>query len=49
MFDTAEVLEADAIIRESAEAGAAEVLIGTTSHCHGALTRLVIGAAASEG
>jgi len=49
MFDTVEVLEADAIIRESAGAGAAEVLIATTSHCHGALTRLVIGPAAPKG
>lgn len=49
MFDTAEVLEADAVIRESAENGPAEVLIGTTSHCHGALTRLVIGPSATQG
>ena len=49
MFDTAEVLEADAIVRESGERGPAEVLIGTTSHCHGALTRLVIGPLVSEG
>ena len=42
MFDTAEVIEADAIVRHLGEAGG-EVIIGTTSHCHGALTRLVIG------
>jgi hypothetical protein len=42
MFDTAEVIAADATVREAAADSAAEVLIGTTSHCHGALTRLVI-------
>jgi hypothetical protein len=43
MFDTAEVVEADTRIGAAGDAGAAEVLIGTVSHCHGALTRLVIG------
>jgi hypothetical protein len=43
MFDTAEVLAGDTTIREAAEDDAASVLIGTVSHCHGALTRLVIG------
>jgi hypothetical protein len=43
MFDTVEVVDADARIAEAGLAGAAEVLIGTVSHCHGALTRLVIG------
>jgi len=43
MFDTAEVVDADARIATAGSAGAAEVLIGTLSHCHGALTRLVIG------
>jgi hypothetical protein len=43
MFDTAEVVDADARIAAAGDAGQAEVLIGTTSHCHGALTRLVIG------
>jgi hypothetical protein len=45
MFDTAEVVEADARIAAAGDAGAAEVMIGTVSHCHGALTRLVIGPA----
>lgn len=43
MFDTAEVVEADTRIGAAGDAGDAEVLIGTVSHCHGALTRLVIG------
>lgn len=43
MFDTAEVIEADAIVRTAGDTGAADVIVGTTSHCHGALTRLVIG------
>ena len=43
MFDTAEVVDADARIAAAGDAGAAEVMIGTVSHCHGALTRLVIG------
>lgn len=42
MFDTAEVIDADARIAAAGDAGAAEVMIGTVSHCHGALTRLVI-------
>lgn len=42
MFETAEVVAADAVIRNAGEAGRAEVIIGTASHCHGALTRLVI-------
>lgn len=43
MFDTAEVVDADTRIAAAGDAGAAEVMIGTVSHCHGALTRLVIG------
>jgi hypothetical protein len=42
MFDTAEVIVADERIRAAGERGAADVIIGTVSHCHGALTRLVI-------
>ena len=42
MFDTAEVIDADARIAAAGDAGTAEILIGTVSHCHGALTRLVI-------
>lgn len=47
MFDTREVVAADALIARAGASGAAEVVIGTVSHCHGALTRLCIGAAAS--
>lgn len=42
MFDTAEVIAADALIGSSAATSGAEFVIGTVSHCHGALTRLVI-------
>jgi hypothetical protein len=49
MFDTAEVLAADAIIRKGGDTGASEIIVGTTSHCHGALTRLVIGPRVPKG
>jgi hypothetical protein len=42
MFETAEVIGADSIIRQAGDHGAAEVIIGTASHCHGALTRLLV-------
>lgn len=42
MFDTAEVVAADAKIQAAGERGPGDVIIGTVSHCHGALTRLVI-------
>ena len=42
MFDTAEVIAADAVVRDAGGKGRAEVIIGTASHCHGALTRLVV-------
>jgi len=42
MFETAEVVAADAVIRDAGDRGNAEVIIGTASHCHGALTRLVV-------
>jgi hypothetical protein len=42
MFDTADVLAADERIRAAASEGNADVIIGTVSHCHGALTRLTI-------
>lgn len=44
MFDTADVLAADRLVAEAGTRGAAEVLIGTVSHCHGALNVLGIGA-----
>lgn len=43
MFDVREVVAADAAVRAAGEAGEAAVLVGTMSHCHGALNRLVIG------
>ena len=43
MFDTADVIAGDALVQSAAAAGAAEVLVGTVSHCHGALTVLAIG------
>jgi hypothetical protein len=43
MFDTAEVIDADRRIAAAGERGEADVIIGTVSHCHGALTRLLIG------
>jgi hypothetical protein len=48
MFDTAEVLAADDRILAAGAAGTADVIIGTVSHCHGALTRLTIGAATRD-
>jgi hypothetical protein len=42
MFDTSEVLDADRRIAAAGAQGNADVIIGTVSHCHGALTRLVI-------
>jgi hypothetical protein len=44
MFDTHDVIAGDALVQRAAAAGAAEVLVGTVSHCHGALTVLAIGA-----
>ena len=49
MFDTAEVLAADAIVRAGGDAGECDVVLATTSHCHGAITRLVIGPPTVEG
>jgi hypothetical protein len=48
MFDTAEVLAADAVVEQAGRLGTSDVLIGTTSHCHGAITRLVIGLPVGE-
>jgi hypothetical protein len=42
MFDTAEVIAADGAIRDAGNQGTAGVIIGTASHCHGALTRLLV-------
>mgnify|MGYP001553069975 CR=1 FL=1 len=44
MFDTNDVVAGDALVRDVAESGEVEVLVGTVSHCHGALGVLHIGA-----
>jgi hypothetical protein len=44
MFDTGDVVGADRRIRDVAGDRAAEFLVGSVSHCHGALARLVIAA-----
>jgi len=44
MFDTSAVVAGDEVVRRAAESGAAEVLVGTVSHCHGALSVLAVGA-----
>ena len=44
MFDTGDVVAGDALVQRVAEAGAVEVLVGTVSHCHGALSVLSVGA-----
>ena len=44
MFDTRAVVAGDELVRNVASAGEVEVLVGTVSHCHGALSVLHIGA-----
>lgn len=48
MIDTRDVLAADAFVEKLGTAGAANVLIGTVSHCHGALTVLSLSSPANE-
>jgi hypothetical protein len=43
MFDVADVIAADRLVADVGEARPAEVLIGTVSHCHGALSLLALG------
>lgn len=43
MFDTATAVHADSVVAEAGKGGPAEVLVGTVSHCHGALSVLTIG------
>jgi hypothetical protein len=43
MFGVADVVEADRLVADVADGRAAEVLIGTVSHCHGALSLLALG------
>jgi hypothetical protein len=45
MFDTATAVQADAVIRELPRETPAAVLVGTVSHCHGALSVVTVGAA----
>lgn len=44
MFDVADVVAADGLIADAAGGRAAEVLVGTVSHCHGALAVLELAA-----
>jgi hypothetical protein len=44
MFDVSAVVEADALVAAVGAARPAEVLLGTVSHCHGALTVLELAA-----
>jgi hypothetical protein len=43
MFDTMDVLAADRLVVAAGTAGPARVLVGTVSHCHGALNLLSLG------
>jgi len=44
MFDTTEVIDAHRRVTDAAERGAVDAIIGTVSHCHGALARMTIAA-----
>ena len=44
MIDVRDVIAADSAIAERGETGPAAFLVGTASHCHGALQRIVVGA-----
>ena len=43
MLDTRDVVAADSLVSRSGATGEARVLVGTVSHCHGALSLLHIG------
>jgi len=43
MIDARDVLAADALVERAGEQAAARVLVGTVSHCHGALGILALG------
>lgn len=43
MLDVADVLAADRAIADRGARGAAAFLVGTASHCHGALQRIIVG------
>ena len=44
MFDVADVVAADRLVTDAADSRRAEVLVGTVSHCHGALAVLELDA-----
>lgn len=44
MFDVADVIAADRLVADAGEGRRAEVLVGTVSHCHGALSVLELAA-----
>lgn len=48
MFDVAAVLAADELVRSAATGGAADVLVATASHCHGAVNVLAVGPATPD-
>ena len=48
MIDVRDVVAADAKIAERGSAGEAVFLVGTVSHCHGALRCITIGAPSRE-
>jgi hypothetical protein len=43
MFDTRDVLIGDATVRAAGDRGEVDMLVGTVSHCHGALNVLHVG------
>ena len=43
MLDVSDIVAADRAIAERGRAGATSFLVGTVSHCHGALRRIVLG------
>jgi hypothetical protein len=43
MLDVRDIVAADRAIAERAGDGGAAFLVGTASHCHGALRRIVVG------
>ncbi|MEO6210385.1 MAG: hypothetical protein ABIQ10_09705 [Gemmatimonadaceae bacterium] len=43
MFDTSAVVAGDLLVERAGAMGAVEVLVGTVSHCHGALSVLAVG------
>ena len=42
MIDVSDVLDADRMVAQAGTSGAARVLVGTMSHCHGALDLVAI-------